>query len=126
MSGTEDTWFEADALPVDGSIFELRNPAMRARPRRFRNYRNRGHRVDLPMAAAPAIVQFVGGTPDELRQYDVDDPVTFGRNNAFRAATELRRHAADRCRKGARHHILPISTPASRTRRPEWDRSVLD
>jgi len=84
MSGTGDTWFEADALPVDGLYFPSYGPGDAARDLGDSAITETAGIGGFAMAAAPAIVQFVGGTPDDAIANTMSMPhVTFGRNNAF-------------------------------------------
>ena len=84
MSGTEDTWFEADALPVDGLYFPSYGPGDAARDLGDSAITETAGIGGFAMAAAPAIVQFVGGTPDDAIANTMSmTHVTFGRNNAF-------------------------------------------
>jgi len=84
MSGTGDTWFEADALPVDGLYFPSYGPGDAARDLGDSAITETAGIGGFAMAAAPAIVQFVGGTPDDAIANTMSmTHVTFGRNNAF-------------------------------------------
>src|SRR5882757_2950825 len=84
MSGTGDTWFEADALPVDGLYFPSYGPGDAARDLGDSAITETAGIGGFAMAAAPAIVQFVGGTPDDAIANTMSmTHVTFGRNNAL-------------------------------------------
>ena len=83
LSGTGDAWFEAEALPVDGLYFPSFGPGDAARISGLGDHGNRRDR-GFAMAAAPAIVQFVGGTPaDAIANTMAMTHITLGRNNAF-------------------------------------------
>ena len=84
MSGTGDRWFEADALPVDGLYFPNYGPGDAARDLGDSAITETAGIGGFAMAAAPAIVQFVGGTPaDAIANTLSMTHVTVGRNNAF-------------------------------------------
>jgi hypothetical protein len=84
MSGTGDAWFEADALPVDGLYFPGFGPDDAARDLGDSAITETAGIGGFAMAAAPAIVQFVGGTPgDAIANTMSMTHITVGRNNAF-------------------------------------------
>jgi len=84
ISGTGDAWFEADALPVDGLYFPSYGPADAARDLGDSAITETAGIGGFAMAAAPAIVQFVGGTPaDAIANTMSMTHITVGRNNAF-------------------------------------------
>ena len=84
ISGTGDAWFEADALPVDGLYFPSYGPDDAARDLGDSAITETAGIGGFAMAAAPAIVQFVGGTPaDAVANTMSMTHITIGRNNAF-------------------------------------------
>jgi hypothetical protein len=83
-SGTGDAWFEADALPVDGLYFPSFGPDDAARDLGDSAITETAGIGGFAMAAAPAIVQFVGGTPNDAIANTLSmTHITVGRNNAF-------------------------------------------
>jgi hypothetical protein len=84
MSGTGDAWFQADALPVDGLYFPSYGPEDAAKDLGDSAITETAGIGGFAMAAAPAIVQFVGGTPaDAVANTLAMTNITVGRNNAF-------------------------------------------
>ncbi|HXW31242.1 MAG TPA: DUF1116 domain-containing protein [Xanthobacteraceae bacterium] len=84
VSGTGDAWFQADALPVDGLYFPGYGPEDAAKDLGDSAITETAGIGGFAMAAAPAIVQFVGGTPNDAIANTVSMTyVTVGRNNAF-------------------------------------------
>ena len=84
ISGTGDTWFQADALPVDGLYFPSYGPEDAAKDLGDSAITETAGIGGFAMAAAPAIVQFVGGTPaDAVSNTMAMTNITVGRNNAF-------------------------------------------
>jgi hypothetical protein len=84
ISGAGDAWFEADALPVDGLYFPSYGPDDAARDLGDSAITETAGIGGFAMAAAPAIVQFVGGTPaDAIANTLSMTHITAGRNNAF-------------------------------------------
>lgn len=84
ISGTGDAWFEADALPVDGLYFPSYGPEDAARDLGDSAITETAGIGGFAMATAPAIVQFVGGTPaDAVANTMSMTHITVGRNNAF-------------------------------------------
>jgi hypothetical protein len=84
IAGTGDDWFEADALPVDGLYFPGYGPDDAARDLGDSAITETAGIGGFAMAAAPAIVQFVGGTPaDAVANTMSMTHITVGRNNAF-------------------------------------------
>jgi hypothetical protein len=84
LSGTGGTWFEADALPVDGLYFPSYGPDDAARDLGDSAITETAGIGAFAMAAAPAVVRFVGGTPDDAVANTVSmTHITVGRNNAF-------------------------------------------
>jgi len=84
MSGTGDAWFQADALPVDGLYFPSYGPDDAAKDLGDSAITETAGIGGFAMAAAPAIVQFVGGTPaDAVANTMSMTHITVGRNNAF-------------------------------------------
>jgi Protein of unknown function (DUF1116) len=88
LSGTGDAWFQADALPVDGLYFPGYGPEDAAKDLGDSAITETAGIGGFAMAAAPAIVQFVGGTPNDAIANTVSMTyVTVGRNNAFTLPT---------------------------------------
>jgi hypothetical protein len=88
LSGTGDAWFQADALPVDGLYFPGYGPEDAAKDLGDSAITETAGIGGFAMATAPAIVQFVGGTPDDAIANTVSMTyVTVGRNNAFTLPT---------------------------------------
>jgi hypothetical protein len=84
VSGTGDAWFQADALPVDGLYFPSYGPQDAAKDLGDSAITETAGIGGFAMAAAPAIVQFVGGTPaDAVANTLSMTHITLGRNNAF-------------------------------------------
>ncbi len=84
LSGTGNAWFEADALPVEGLYFPGYGSDDAAKDLGDSAITETAGIGGFAMAAAPAIVQFVGGTPDDAIAYTISmTHVTVGRNNAF-------------------------------------------
>jgi Protein of unknown function (DUF1116) len=84
LSGTGDAWFEADALPVDGLYFPGYGPEDAANDLGDSAITETAGIGGFAMATAPAIVQFVGGTPNDAIANTMSMTyVTVGRNNAF-------------------------------------------
>ena len=84
VSGTGDTWFTGPARPVDGLFFAGFTKADAAGDIGDSAITGTAGVGGFAMAAAPAIVQFVGGTPASA----IDNTlrmghITLGRNNAF-------------------------------------------
>jgi hypothetical protein len=83
-SGTGDAWFEADALPVDGLYFPGYGPEDAAKDLGDSAITETAGIGGFAMATAPAIVQFVGGTPNDATAHTLEmTHITLGRNNAF-------------------------------------------
>lgn len=84
LSGTGDAWFQADAPPVDGLYFPSYGPEDAAKDLGDSAITETAGIGAFAMAAAPAIVQFVGGTPNAAVANTVSmTHITVGRNNAF-------------------------------------------
>jgi hypothetical protein len=84
LSGTGEAWFEADAPRVDGLYFSGYGPADAAGDLGDSAITETAGLGGFAMAAAPAIVQFVGGTPADAVAYTQSmRHVTLGRNTAF-------------------------------------------
>ena len=84
VSGTGDAWFQADALPVDGLYFPSYGPQDAAKDLGDSAITETAGIGGFAMATAPAIVQFVGGTPaDAIANTMSMTHITLGRNNAF-------------------------------------------
>jgi hypothetical protein len=84
LSGTGNTWFEADALPVDGLYFPGYGPEDAAKDLGDSAITETAGIGGFAMATAPAIVQFVGGTPNDATAHTLEmTHITLGRNNAF-------------------------------------------
>jgi hypothetical protein len=84
VSGTGDTWFEAPALPVDGLYFPGYGPQDAAADLGDSAITETAGLGGFAMAASPAIVQFVGGTPAQAIANTLSmTHITLGRNQAF-------------------------------------------
>ena len=84
LSGTGEAWFQADALPVDGLYFPGYGPEDAAKDLGDSAITETAGIGGFAMATAPAIVQFVGGTPNDAIANTLSMTyVTVGRNNAF-------------------------------------------
>jgi len=84
LSGTGDAWFEADALPVDGLYFPGYGPEDAAMDLGDSAITETAGIGGFAMATAPAIVQFVGGTPDDAIINTMSmTHITVGRNYAL-------------------------------------------
>jgi succinyl-CoA synthetase alpha subunit len=83
-SGTGDTWFEAPAGAVDGLYFSGYGPADAAADLGDSAITETAGLGGFAMAAAPAIVQFVGGNPaDAIAHSRAMGHITLGANPAF-------------------------------------------
>jgi hypothetical protein len=84
LSGTGDVWFEAPALPVDGLYFPSYGPQDAAADLGDSAITETAGLGGFAMAASPAIVQFVGGTPAQAIANTLSmTHITLGRNHAF-------------------------------------------
>ncbi len=84
VSGTGDTWFTAPAPVVDGLYFSGYTRADAARDIGDSAITETAGIGGFAMAAAPAIVQFVGGTPELALANTMEMMhITLGRNAAF-------------------------------------------
>jgi hypothetical protein len=84
LSGTGESWFEADAPQVDGLYFSGYGPGDAAGDLGDSAITETAGLGGFAMAAAPAIVQFVGGTPADAVAYTQSmRHITLGRNTAF-------------------------------------------
>jgi hypothetical protein len=84
LSGTGDQWFEAPALPVDGLYFPGYGPQDAAADLGDSAITETAGLGGFAMAASPAIVQFVGGTPAQAIANTMSmTHITLGRNHAF-------------------------------------------
>jgi hypothetical protein len=84
LSGTGDAWFQAEAPVVDGLYFPSYGPQDAAKDLGDSAITETAGIGGFAMATAPAIVQFVGGTPNDAIANTVSmTHVTVGRNNAF-------------------------------------------
>lgn len=84
LSGTGETWFEADAPRVDGLYFSGYGAADAAGDLGDSAITETAGLGGFAMAAAPAIVQFIGGTPADAVAYTQSmRHITLGRNSAF-------------------------------------------
>jgi hypothetical protein len=84
LSGTGEAWFQADAPRVDGLYFSGYGPADAAGDLGDSAITETAGLGGFAMAAAPAIVQFVGGTPADAVAYTQSmRHITLGRNSAF-------------------------------------------
>jgi hypothetical protein len=84
LSGTGETWFTAPAPVVDGLFFPGYGAADAAPDLGDSAITETAGLGGFAMAAAPAIVQFVGGTPqDAIAHTDEMSHITLGRNGAL-------------------------------------------
>ena len=84
LSGTGEEWFEAPALPVDGLYFPGYGPQDAAADLGDSAITETAGLGGFAMAASPAIVQFVGGTPAQAIANTMSmTHITLGRNHAF-------------------------------------------
>ena len=84
MSGTGDAWFTAPAPVVDGLYFAGYSKADAAADLGDSAITETAGLGGFAMAAAPAIVKFVGGTPqDAIANTLAMTHITLGRNSAF-------------------------------------------
>jgi hypothetical protein len=84
LSGTGETWFTAPAPVVDGLFFPGYSTADAAPDLGDSAITETAGLGGFAMAAAPAIVQFVGGTPrDAIANTDEMGHITLGRNAAL-------------------------------------------
>jgi hypothetical protein len=84
LSGTGDSWFEAPANPVDGLYFPGYSMADAAADLGDSAITETAGVGGFAMAAAPAIVKFVGGTPTDAMHHSLRmRAITLGANPAF-------------------------------------------
>ncbi|HTT09783.1 MAG TPA: DUF1116 domain-containing protein [Burkholderiaceae bacterium] len=84
LSGTGDAWFEAPANPVDGLYFPGYTMADAAADLGDSAITETAGVGGFAMAAAPAIVKFVGGTPTDAMHHSLRmRAITLGSNPAF-------------------------------------------
>jgi hypothetical protein len=84
LSGTGEQWFEALAPVVNGLYFPGYGPENAAPDMGDSSITETAGLGGFAMAAAPAIVQFVGGTPqDAIANTREMTHITLGRNNGF-------------------------------------------
>lgn len=84
VSGLGDRWFEADSPFVDGLFFPGYGPDDAARDLGDSAITETAGLGGFAMAAAPAIVQFVGGTVADARRNSLRmGHITLGHNSAF-------------------------------------------
>ncbi len=84
LSGTGDTWFEAPANPVDGLYFPGYSIADAAADLGDSAITETAGVGGFAMAAAPAIVKFVGGTPTDAIHHSLRmRAITLGANPSF-------------------------------------------
>ena len=84
VSGTGDAWFTAPAKPVDGLYFAGYSRADAAADLGDSAITETAGLGGFAMAAAPAIVQFVGGTPAQAVEHSIRmGEITLGVNAAF-------------------------------------------
>lgn len=84
LSGTADQWFEAPSPVVGGLYFPGYGPEHAAPDMGDSSITETAGLGGFAMATAPAIVQFVGGTPeDALANTREMRHITLGRNSAF-------------------------------------------
>jgi hypothetical protein len=84
LSGTGETWFTAPAPVVDGLFFPGYSQEDAAPDLGDSSITETAGVGGFAMGAAPAIVQFVGGTPQDAVAYTLEmTHITLGRNNAL-------------------------------------------
>jgi hypothetical protein len=84
LSGTGERWFEAPAMPVKGLYFPGYGPQDAAPDLGDSAITETAGLGGFAMAASPAIVQFVGGTPAQaVENTRAMTHITLGRNAAF-------------------------------------------
>jgi hypothetical protein len=84
LSGTGDQWFEAPSPVVGGLFFPSYGPEHAAPDMGDSSITETAGLGGFAMATAPAIVQFVGGTPqDAIANTREMRHITLGRNSAF-------------------------------------------
>jgi len=84
LSGTGDAWFEAPANPIDGLYFPGYSIADAAADLGDSAITETAGVGGFAMAAAPAIVKFVGGTPTDAMHHSLRmRAITLGANPAF-------------------------------------------
>jgi Protein of unknown function (DUF1116) len=84
LSGTGEQWFEAPAPVVNGLYFPGYGLEHAAPDMGDSSITETAGLGGFAMATAPAIVQFVGGTPQDAIAYTREmSHITLGRNNAF-------------------------------------------
>ena len=84
LSGTGEQWFEAPSPVVNGLYFPSYGPEHAAPDMGDSSITETAGLGGFAMATAPAIVQFVGGTPqDAIANTREMRHITLGRNNAF-------------------------------------------
>jgi hypothetical protein len=84
LSGTGESWFEADAPQVDGLYFSGYGPGDAAGDLGDSAITETAGLGGFAMAAAPAIVQFVGGSPADAIASTLEmTHITLGRNGAL-------------------------------------------
>lgn len=111
LSGTNNTWFEAPANPVDGLFFPgygIEDAAADLGDSAITETAGVG---GFAMASSPAIVKFVGGTPiDATNNSRSMQAITLGGNPAFTlpALNFAPTAAGIDARKVADHSVLPI------------------
>ena len=87
LSGLGDAWFTAEAIPAKGLFFAGYSQDDAAPDLGDSAITETAGLGGFSMAAAPAIVKFVGGTPAEaLAATEEMSHITLGRNNAFTLA----------------------------------------
>ncbi len=84
LSGTGDRWFQAPAKPVDGLFFPGYGRDDAAADLGDSSITETAGLGGFAMAAAPAIVQFVGGTPEDATENSLRmRAITLGTNAVF-------------------------------------------
>lgn len=87
VSGLSDAWFTAEAIPAKGLFFPGYSQSDAAADLGDSAITETAGLGGFSMAAAPAIVKFVGGTPAEaLAATEEMSHITLGRNSAFTLA----------------------------------------
>ncbi len=105
LSGTGERWFEAPAPVVHGLYFPSYGPEHAAPDMGDSSITETAGLGGFAMATAPAIVQFVGGTPqDAIANTREMTHITLGRNNGFTLpAMNFTAPRGDRRAQSARH-----------------------
>ena len=121
LSGTDDRWFEAPANPVDGLYFPGYSRADAAADLGDSSITETAGVGGFAMAAAPAIVKFVGGSAADALQHSLRmREITLGTNPAFALpALDFAQAAAGiDARKVVDRGVLPVINSGIAHREP--------